>query len=192
MIYGRQKKRRGGALEVISGIVFYKTFRFITGVNQPDNIMTIRIMIKRFVESLLLFREFNLNLGAVWSFVGFSTDEIFIEKPRKWRSNYNWSGKLLLAIRALVSYSSAPLSVLAILGYVFSGIAFLLSLYWILQFLFTGSESGFTTIAVSIWLLGGFTSLTVATLALYAGSIYDEVKKRPHSVIRQISGKTRL
>jgi len=187
MIFGRQKKRRGGFLEVISGIAFYKLFRFLTGVNQPDNIMTVRIMSTRFVKSLLLFKEFNLNLGAVWSFVGFSTEQLLIDKPRKWKTNYNWSGKLVLAIRALVSHSSIPLTTLAILGYIFSGIAFLLSIYWVLVFVITGAESGFTTVAVSIWLLGGFTSLTVSTLALYIGSIYDEVKHRPHSIIKQIS-----
>ncbi len=187
MIFGRQKKRRGGVLEVWSGMLFYIIFRKLTGVRQPDNILTVRIMSRRFVESLLMYREFNLNLGAVWSIMGFSSRHMYVDKPRKWKTNYNWSKKVSLAIRAIVSYSSTPLAVLAFFGFTFAGVAFFFSIYWILSFLFAGAAAGFTTLVVSIWILGGFTALTVSTIALYVGSIFDEAKNRPHSIVKEIT-----
>jgi hypothetical protein len=50
-----------------------------------------------------------------------------------------------------------------------------------------GAAAGFTTIVVSIWILGGFTALTVSTIALYVGSIFDEAKNRPHSIVKEIT-----
>ena len=50
MIYGIQDNRRGGFLERITGSLFYKLFRLLTQINQPDNIVTARLMTRRLCE----------------------------------------------------------------------------------------------------------------------------------------------
>src|SRR5262249_19506384 len=57
LLYGVQKKRKGGWFEQLTGTLFYKTFRFFTGVDQPNNITTARLMTRRYVEALLLHKE---------------------------------------------------------------------------------------------------------------------------------------
>ena len=42
VVYGVQDKRKGGLFEQITGWVFYRVFRLLTGIAQPDNIVTAR------------------------------------------------------------------------------------------------------------------------------------------------------
>jgi hypothetical protein len=71
VVYGKQKRRKGGAFERISGAIFYKIFRRLTGINQPDNIVTARLMTNRYTRALLSHRERELNIGGLWIVTGF-------------------------------------------------------------------------------------------------------------------------
>ena len=54
VVYGVQSKRKGGIFEKISGSLFYPFFRLLTGLNLPNNIVTSRLMSRRYVDALLL------------------------------------------------------------------------------------------------------------------------------------------
>lgn len=70
VVYGMQGVRKGGAFERSTGAAFYKLFRKLTGINQPDNIVTARLMTQRYVQALLSHRERELNIGGLWIITG--------------------------------------------------------------------------------------------------------------------------
>jgi len=71
IVYGIQSKRRGGAFEKVTGWIFYKIFRWLTGVPQPDNITTVRLMSQRYVRALVSHREREINIGGLFIITGF-------------------------------------------------------------------------------------------------------------------------
>jgi putative glycosyltransferase len=47
VVFGIQSKRKGTYFEQVTGGLFYQIFRFLTGIAQPDNIVTARLMSRR-------------------------------------------------------------------------------------------------------------------------------------------------
>ena len=66
VIYGVQKKRQGGFFGKISGEFYYRFFNFISKINFPRNVLTVRLMNRKYVDSLLLFKESELYLIGIW------------------------------------------------------------------------------------------------------------------------------
>lgn len=80
VVYGVQAKRKGGFCEQFSGSLFYRLFRALTGIEQPDNIVTARLMSRRYVNALLLHKERELNIGGLWVITGFKQTPLEIKK----------------------------------------------------------------------------------------------------------------
>jgi len=80
MVYGVQQRRKGSLFEKISGGVFFRLFRLLTGIAQPNNIVTARLMSRRFVDALLLHRERELNIGGLWITTGFKQVQRVVNK----------------------------------------------------------------------------------------------------------------
>ena len=63
VVYGVQDRRKGGLFESCTGWIFYRIFRLLTGIAQPDNIVTARLMTRRYVKALVAHQERELNIG---------------------------------------------------------------------------------------------------------------------------------
>jgi putative glycosyltransferase len=185
-VFGVQKSRRGGLLEKLSGFIFYRTFRFFSGVAQPDNILTIRLMKKRFVEAFNEFTEVNLNLGATWSSIGFEVKELAFSKPRLWKTRYSIASRLRIFLWAIVNYSSKLLYLNGVLGAIGGLLSVFVSVYWVVNFLAFGALEGFTSLAVAIWLLGGLILWVSGIASLYLAQIQLQTKQRPLGIVREI------
>ena len=71
VVYGVQEKRKGGLFERFSGELFYSFFRAITGVAVPKNIVTARLMTRRYVDALLLHEGARDLFVGIVSYHGF-------------------------------------------------------------------------------------------------------------------------
>ena len=45
------------------------------------------------------------------------------------------------------------------------------------------TESGWTSLMISVWLLGGLMLMSIGLIGEYIGKIYEEVKQRPRYII---------
>jgi putative glycosyltransferase len=48
---------------------------------------------------------------------------------------------------------------------------------------------GWTSVMVSIWLLGGMILSSIGVVGIYLAKVFSETKRRPNSIIREIYGK---
>ena len=93
------------------------------------------------------------------------------------------------AMDGMVSFSNKPLRVATWFGFATSAIAFILAIYYFITFFTEKKEyTGFTTIILSVFFLGGIQLISVGILGEYIGRIYEEVKQRPLYVVRQRLG----
>jgi len=72
VVYGVQGARKGGLIEIFTGWFYYRFFRILTGVAQPDNIVTARLMTQRYVKALVAHQEREVNIGGLWITTGLS------------------------------------------------------------------------------------------------------------------------
>ncbi|MBS0308519.1 MAG: glycosyltransferase family 2 protein, partial [Proteobacteria bacterium] len=109
VVYGVQEKRKGGLLERWSGQWFYRLFRGVTGISLPENVVTARLMSRRYVQSLLQHEEREVCLAGLWVITGFDQVEHVIHKQSTSESTYTFSKKMALLVNSITSFSNAPL-----------------------------------------------------------------------------------
>lgn len=190
VVYGVQEKRKGRAFERATGAVFYEIFRKLTGINQPSNIVTARLMTQRYVQALLTHRERELNIGGLWIVTGFKQAMRLVRKHSTSPTSYTLSGKFGHLVNAVTSFSGLPLVYTFYSGLFISISAMLFIAYlFIRYFLISLPPSGYTSLIVSIWFFSGLIILFLGIQGIYLSKIFSEVKQRPNTIIRHIYRK---
>jgi putative glycosyltransferase len=186
MVYGVQATRKGEWFERHTGAVFYRLFRLFTGIDQPDSIVTARIMSRRYVNALLTHRERELNIIGLWFITGFKQSHQTVTKLATSPTTYSLARKLDNFVNAVTSFSNLPLFFTFYSGLVISASAGLFICYLLLIDLFGSAPSAYASIVASIGLFSGLIILFVGLQAIYISKIFSEVKQRPYTIIRDI------
>jgi putative glycosyltransferase len=187
MVYGVQRARKGSLYERITGPLFYRLFRALTGIVQPDNIVTARVMTRRFVDALLLHQEREINIGGLWIITGFRQVKAVVKKHASSPTTYTFGRKLDHLINAVTSFSSLPLIFTFYAGLLISFSAVLYITYSVLLRLLQPTVPvGFTALIASIWFFSGLIVFFLGVQGIYLAKIFTEVKQRPYTIIREV------
>ena len=117
---------------------------------------------------------------------GFNQKAVACDKVHKGSTTYNFHLKLSQAINSIASLSSKPLYIISYLGIILSLISVILVIYLIINKLFFSSPiSGWTSIIISIYFVGGIILSSLGIVGLYISKIFEEVKDRPYTIIRK-------
>lgn len=192
VVYGVQRQRRGGFFERWSGRLFYRLFRLLSGLELPENMVTARLMSRRYVRALLRHEERELNIGGLWLITGFDQRPRPVEKRSSSETTYTLRKKMTVLVDAVTSFSNAPLVAIFYFGLFISAAAALYAVYLVVNYVaFTRPLSGFTSIMVSIWLIGGLIISFIGVIGVYLSKIFSETKRRPYTIVRQVYGQSR-
>ncbi|MCI5160872.1 MAG: glycosyltransferase [Candidatus Electrothrix sp. AX5] len=187
VVFGVQKKRKGGWFECWSGWVFYRTFKLITGVKIPENWVTARLMTHRYVSALLQHQERELSIGGLYLLTGFDQYPKSIVKNSLSVSTYTLGKKIAVFVDAVTSLSSRPLIGVFYTGAFIFTFSLLYTFYILTNWMFLAvPPSGWTSLIVSVWLLSGLTISFLGIIGIYLSKIFLEAKHRPLSLVREI------
>jgi putative glycosyltransferase len=190
VVYGVQDQRRGGLFERWSGEWFYRFFRMLTGLTLPENIVTARLMTRRYVDALLRHDEREVFLAGLWHITGFDQRSQTIKKHNTSGTTYTLRRKMSVLVNSVTSFSNAPLKAIFYIGVAISLLAGGYTTYLIINWLFLAQPlSGWTSVMASIWLLGGSIISFIGVIGIYLSKIFSETKHRPYTIVRQIYGK---
>lgn len=166
---------------------FYK-FLNALGVKLVDNHADFRLMTKKPVETLLSYKERNLFLRGLVPLLGFNTEKVFYKRGTReaGESKYPLRKMLSFAWEGLTSFSIAPVRLITILGILISSFGGFMLIYSIVVKLIGQASQGWSSLMISIWMLGGLQMLSLGVIGEYIGKITLEVKKRPRYVIEEI------
>ncbi len=190
VVYGTQIRRKGAWFERTSGWLFYRIISMLTSVNYPADSLTARIMTRTYVQSVIQFREKELEIWGVFVMSGFRQVAIPVKKGYKGKTTYTFRKKLGLAIDAITSLSNRPLYFTFIIGFLsffFACINILIIVYK-KMFLDVDIEGWASTVA-SIWLVGGMILFVLGIFGIYLSKMFNEIKARPLSLVRKIYGR---
>jgi putative glycosyltransferase len=187
VVYGVQEKRKGEIFEQWSGKLFYRLFRMLTGLNLPDNIVVARLMTRRYVDALIQHCESEIFIAGLWLITGFEQQPQKIRKHSTSLTTYTLRKKISQFIDSITSFSSAPLAGIFFVGSIIFFISCLYSVYLIANwFILAQPPSGYTSLMVSIWLLGGMIIAFVGVIGIYLSKVYSETKQRPYTIVRSV------
>jgi glycosyltransferase involved in cell wall biosynthesis len=181
IVYGVKVSRDADPLmKRMTAQAFYK-LQSSMGVESVYNHADFRLMSKRSLDMLATYKEHNLYLRGLIPQIGLQTttvDDVISERYAG-ASKYTLSKMLGLALNGITAFSVKPMYAIFYLGIIFLLIACGIAVY-VFHALITGTAvPGWSSLILSIWLVGGFFLTSLGILGVYIGKIYTEVKRRP-------------
>jgi putative glycosyltransferase len=191
VVYGRQQTRKGSRFERWSGEIYYSLFNWLANIDHPRNIVTARLMTRRYVDALMQYRERELVISCLWVIAGFKQSERFVKKLMSSGTSYTLAKKIEHATNAVTSFSEVPLKLIFYIGVSVLALATSYAAYLAYLRLFHArAVDGWTSVMVSVWMLGGMTISFVGIIGIYLAKIFLETKQRPLTIVKNVYGRT--
>lgn len=188
VVYAKRRSRKGETLiKRFISFFGYAAINRLSDVQIPRNTGDFRIMTRRVIEELRGLNESHGFLRGLVAYVGFK--QAFIEYDRDERyaghGNYNrLTGSLKIGLNGLISFSSHPLQLMSIAGFVLAAFSFLIGGWYVLQKLIgIDLTPGLSTTVLVVTFFSGVQLLGLGLMGEYVGRIYDEVKRRPMYIV---------
>jgi len=189
VVYGvRSERKTDTFFKKFTAQGFYK-FMKAMGVDIVYNHADYRLMSKRALEGLSEFDEVNAFIRGLVPLVGYksTTVEYARGKREAGKSKYNLRKMLSFAMEGITSFSVRPIKLAFALGI----ISFLVSIgmlcYCFYEHSIGNTVSGWASLGVSIWAIGGLQMLMIGVVGEYVGKIYLETKHRPKYIMESIT-----
>lgn len=187
VVYGIQEVRKGNWFERMSGQWFYRLFKAFTGLALPANIVTARLMTRRYVDALLSHKEREVFMAGLWYTTGFKQTSQSVKKHSTSSTTYTFRKKMSLLVDSVTSFSNKPLVGIFYIGVIISLISLIYIGILVLNWLYLAKPlSGWTSVMASVWLLGGMIISFIGVIGIYLSKIFTETKQRPYTIVRQI------
>jgi putative glycosyltransferase len=186
VVYGYQAARNGSVLERLGGAFHWWVIRRLSSYPIPQNLVTARLMTRQYVRSLLLHREHKTAIGGLWAITGYRQCGMPVTKGSRSDSSYSLGKRIAMGFEGITSFSEKPLMLVFILGIIIFAVALLGAAYLTALWFSRSLLSGWASVMVSIWMLGGLTIASMGILGLYVARIFIETKQRPYSIIRAV------
>lgn len=188
IVYGVKVSRTADPLmKRMSAQAFYKLQKSM-GVESVYNHADFRLMSKRALDMLSTYQEHNLYLRGLIPQIGLKTTTVddTISERYAGSSKYTLRKMLSLALNGITAFSVKPMYAIFYLGMIFLLIAFSIAIYVVQAWVMGTAVPGWSSLILSIWLVGGFVLVSMGVTGIYIGKIYEEVKRRPLYHIQDI------
>jgi putative glycosyltransferase len=190
VVYGVQRKRKGGLIERTGGSIFYTMFELLADFRVPRDVVTARLMSRRYALALVAHKEREVFIGGLWAITGFQQIGVPIDKTSRSSTSYSFRLRMKTLVNGVTSFSSAPLRYIFYLGTTVMMGSAVSALYLVFHVFFFGKFlPGWASVMVSVWLLGGIMIFCIGVVGIYLAKIFSEVKQRPYAVVREVFEK---
>lgn len=185
VIYGvRNSRQTDTFFKRRTALAFYGLMKRL-GVNLVPDSADYRLLSKRATKSLLAFKERNLFLRGMVPLVGYRSTKVYYARKERFAgtSKYPLSKMLHFALDGITSFSIAPIHLIMYLGLITVIGSVICMIYTIIERAIGHVVSGWASLMISIWLLGGIQLISISVIGEYIGKIFSEVKHRPRFTI---------
>ena len=186
IVYGARNKRVDSIFKRYSAKLFYWIMKRM-GVEIIPEHAEYRMITRKVLTAFLKYNEQNIFIRAIFPKLGFLSTIIYYDRPKRFagETKYPLSKMISFGIDGITSFSIIPLRLFTFIGMVIS-IFSLLAIFWsMFAKIFGVTVTGWTSIVVPIYFLGGIQMIFLGVLGEYVGKIYMEVKGRPRFIIEK-------
>ena len=172
--------------------LFYKIINKLSNIEMVDGARDYRLMTRQMVNSILRLKEYNRYSKGLFSFVGFKTKWLEYENIERVAGETKWSfWKLFIyAIDGICAFSTKPLVISAIIGFLFCIISFFMIIFIIIKTLLYGDPvSGWPSLVCIIFFVSGIQLFCMGIIGEYLSKTYLETKNRPIYIVKESSEK---
>jgi glycosyltransferase involved in cell wall biosynthesis len=188
-VYAKRATREGETwLKKTTSKLYYKLLQSSTTIPIQKDTGDFRLLDRRCIDALKQFRESQRIAKAMFSWIGYKKKEILYDRDPRAAGETKWNYRKLinLAVDGLTSFTTAPLRVSTVFGFIISFAAFIYILYLLVRPLFgISTGAGYSSLMAVILFLGGVQLLSLGIIGEYIGRIFNETKQRPLYLIEE-------
>lgn len=185
IVYGVRQGRTTDTLFKRSTAQGFYTIMKKLGVDLVYNHADFRLMSRRAVQELERFTEVNLFLRGIVPLLGFHSDVVYYDRLERQAGKTKYPVKKMLAFAfdGLTSFSVSPIRFVLVIGFVSFFMSLIFGVYFLALKFSGNTETGWTSLITSIWLIGGLQLIAIGLIGEYVGKIYKETKQRPKYIV---------
>ncbi|QJD84350.1 glycosyltransferase family 2 protein [Cohnella herbarum] len=192
VVYGKRIERKGESwFKKMTAAIFYRLLRSMTSVNIPVDTGDFRLMDRKVCDALTSMRERSRFIRGMVSWAGFKQTSVDYVRDERFagETKYPLRKMIRLSLDAMTSFSTKPLKIASVLGFVLSAIGFVYLFIVLYQRLFTDTTTqGWTSMIAISLLFHGITLSLLGVLGEYIGRTYEESKGRPLYLVSDVVG----
>ncbi len=195
VVYGIRTKREAPLFMQFMYKLFYRILKKMSYISIPLDAGDFSLIDRKVVKVLKTFPERDYFLRGLRAWVGFKQVGVpYIRPERQFGkttnslyANFNW------ATKGIFSFSYVPLQITTLVSLVVFCLTTIAIIYQICLRIFfpDATPKGITTILIVVLFIGSVQLLAIAILGEYIGKIFEEVKRRPRYVVKNITKKNK-
>ena len=194
IVYGvRNSRKTDTFFKKNTALAFYSMMEKM-GVKLVPDSADYRLLSKRATKALLQFRERNLFLRGMVPLVGYKSTKVYYARKERFagKSKYPLSKMIHFALDGITSFSIVPIHLILYLGILTVIISIGSMIYTLVEKALGHVITGWSSLMISIWFLGGIQLISISVIGEYIGKIFSEVKHRPRFNIEKETYTTKF
>jgi glycosyltransferase involved in cell wall biosynthesis len=187
----RNKSKNRSLMREIASSNFHKIFSYLVDFEIPENVGEFRLLDRKFVRAFTQLPESQRFVRGLFSWIGFKSEVITFDRGSRFqgKSKFKFRSLLNLGVNGITSFSIKPLRIATSAGIILSTSSFLYaSLIFIRTIMGENTPSGYSSMMVTVLLLGGIQLISIGLVGEYVGRILIESKQRPIFIVREMFG----
>lgn len=188
VVYGVRSDRTSDTMSKrVTANAFYEIFNRLSDYPIPASTGDFRLMDRRVVDALKRLPERNRFNKGLFAWVGFKQIGVPYIRPPRAAGATSWASPTLwrLALDGITSFSTVPLRMWSIVGFLAAGAAILAAAAIVLRVLIYGRDvPGYASLMVVVLFCFAVQMIAFGVMGEYVGRLYQEVKGRPIYLIK--------
>ena len=163
-------------------MLFYRILAHSTRFDVLQNVGDFRLLDRKCIDALRQLRESERYTKGLFCWIGFRKKEIQFDRNgrRYGKSHWNMAQLTSLAIEGIISFTTAPLRLATLLGFITGLGAFVYLIYVFIKAIIYGDPvAGYPTLICVMLFLGAVQLICLGIIGEYLGRVFNESKRRP-------------
>lgn len=186
-VYGRRQSRgKESWLRRRLTLTFYSLLQNTTRIEILQNVGDFRLLDRRAINAICSLRETQRYTKGLYCWVGYNKKEVLFDQGDRvnGETSFKFKGLLNLAIEGITCFTTAPLRLSAIMGFIVAFAALVYMIFICIKTIFFGEAvQGFPTLMCAILFFSGVQLIALGIIGEYIGRIFNETKNRPAYIV---------
>lgn len=186
-VYARRRTRgKEGRVRRWLTMKFYRLLDRSTRFDILQNVGDFRLLDRKCIDALRQLRERERYTKGMFSWIGFRKKEVLFDQQERRYGKSHWSLWQLsaLAVEGITSFTTAPLRLATILGFITGIGAFIYLIYTFIKAICYGDPvAGYPTLICVMLFLGAVQLICLGIIGEYLGRVFNETKHRPNYIV---------
>lgn len=192
IVYGLKERKNETVIKNLYSKLFVRVMNALSDYKIEYNTSMFRVISRRGVDELLRFKEREPSLTFIMSLINLPTASVRVTSGKRYKgaTKYGFFNQVNLAISSLLAFSTKPLRLISICGFIVSILSLLYLVVVLVQrLIFHMGILGWPTIIVLITLIGGLQLFGMGIIGEYIGRIFLQSKQRPLYIVEEKLGE---